>query len=165
MRSLYRLCLFSLLLITAMPYANAQQLENTYKDWNVYTIKQHGKKICYIASGPVKKTGNYSRRGDPYVLVTHVSKGVDEVSTNSGYPYKKGVEVVANIDKRKFKMFTKDELAWAYDTPQDREMVKRMKAGIRMSVRGTSQKGTYSVDTYSLKGFTSAYNRMKRLCR
>lgn len=164
MRFIFSITVLLVAYLVNIPATHAQQLENSYGDWNVYTIKQHGKKVCYIASGPVKKTGNYSKRSDPYLLVTHVGKAVDEVSANSGYPYKKGVEVTASIDSKKYQMFTKGEHSWAYDTPQDREMVGKMKAGAKMTIRGTSQKGTYSLDTYSLKGFTKAYSRMKRLC-
>jgi hypothetical protein len=34
-----------------------------------------------------------------------------------------------------------------------------------MTVRGTSAKGTFSVDTYSLLGFTAAYQAMTDACR
>ncbi len=40
-----------------------------------------------------------------------------------------------------------------------------MKRGSRMMVKGTSQLGTYSIDTYSLSGSTAAYNKMKGLCQ
>lgn len=145
--------------------ANAQQLEGTYKDWSVYSIHQQGRKVCYIASSPAKKTGNYRKRSEPYVLVTDVEPNVDEVSTSSGYPYKKGVEVSVTIDNDKYQLFTKGELAWAYDTQQDAKMVNAMKKGSKMEVRGTSRLNSYSNDTYSLSGFTNAYNRMKQLCK
>lgn len=145
-------------------HAHAQQLQKTYKDWNVYTMMQNGQKVCYMASAPKSKKGNYTKRGEPYILITHVKKDVDEVSSSSGYPYKRGKEVIVEIDKKKNKLFTKGELAWAYDSLQDKKMIKAMKKGLNLKVRGTSQRGTYSTDTYSLKGFTSAYKKMVKLC-
>lgn len=145
--------------------AHAQQLDKTFSDWNVYTVTQDGSKICYMASAPTKKKGTYNKRGEPYLLVTHRSADSDEVSTSSGYPYKKDSEVSASLDGVLYKMFTKDELAWAYDEHQDQSMVSAMKRGMKLNIKGESQVGTTSEDLYSLKGFTSAYKRMKELCQ
>lgn len=145
--------------------ASAQEFVSTHGDWSVFTISKGGSTVCYIASAPVQSTGNYSRRGEPYLLITHRSAPVDEVSTSSGYPYKDGTKVRVDIDGNKFELFTKEELAWAYDTDQDRKMVEAMKRGTRMTVRGTSPRDTYSIDTYSLRGVTAAYNKMKSLCK
>ena len=40
-----------------------------------------------------------------------------------------------------------------------------MKGGNDMTVRGTSTRSTYSLDTYSLLGFTAAYEAMVAACR
>lgn len=161
--------LFSSLAVAAAVFfsgaAHAQQLDSVHKDWNVFTITQQGKKVCYIASAPKDKKGNYNKRGEPYVLVTHLNGKADEASTSSGYPYKSGSEVAFTVDGKGYKLFTKGELAWAYDSGQDKQIVSAMKAGSKLNVKGTSTKGTYSQDSYSLSGFTAAYNRMKALCR
>lgn len=144
----------------------AQKLENQYNDWNVFTIKQSGKTVCYMASAPVKQTGTYKSRGEPYMLVTHRSSNVDEVSLSSGYPYKEKGEVVAVIDgKATHKLFTKEDLAWAYTEKADAALVSGMRKGSKMTVKGHSRLGTHSLDTYSLRGFSKAYDRMKALCR
>lgn len=145
--------------------ANAQVKDKTFKHWTVYTTKLQGKKACYIASFPVSKTGNYTRRDEPYFLVTRISDNVDEVSTSSGYKYKANSDVRLNIDGNKYKMFTKGELAWATDEQNDKKIVNMMKKKNTMTVRGTSTKGTYSVDKYSLSGVTAAYKRMHEICK
>lgn len=145
--------------------AAAQQLMGTSGDWKIFTLKQSGKKTCYIASTPKKKTGTYSKRDEPYMLVTHRGKG-DEVSVSPGYTLKKGSEVSVSIDKKKAqKLFIDGELAWAYDSKQDAALVKAMKAGSSMEVKATSWKDTNSTDTYSLKGITRAHKEMKQLCK
>lgn len=145
--------------------ALAQVKDKEYKDWAVYTTNLHGNKACYIASFPKSKTGNYTKRDDPYFLVTRISEGNFEVSTSSGYPYKKNSDVSVDIEGNKFNMFTKGELAWASDSVQDNKMINMMKKKNDMTVRGTSLKGTYSIDKYSLSGFTAAYNRMTNICK
>src|SRR5688572_23751240 len=109
--------LFFLILLSGT--AQAQQLESNFEDWTVYTVKQQNKKICYMASVPTKETGNFTKRSDPYVLITNINNKVDEVSTSSGYPYKIGEDVTAQVDGKSYKLFTKGELAWAYDITQD----------------------------------------------
>ena len=62
-------------------------------------------------------------------------------------------------------MFTRGENAWNYDTKADRSMIKAMKAGSRMVVKGRSQRGTQTTDTYSLSGFTAAFNAISNACK
>lgn len=145
--------------------ALAQTQDKTFKHWTVYTSELQGKKTCYIGSYPKSKTGNYRKRDEPYVLVVRLDKNTVEVSTSSGYPYKSGSDVRATIDNKKYNMFTKGETAWAKTKSQDNKMVADMKKGNQLSIRGTSTRNTYSLDKYSLSGFTAAYNRMFELCK
>lgn len=154
----------SAILAVAAGAAQAQEFVSTHGDWSVFTINKGGSKVCYMASAPVKNSGNFSKRGEPYALVTSRSSTVDELSVSSGYPYKNGSKVRLEIDGTKFELFTKDELAWGFDSQQDSRMVEALKKGNRMTVRGTSPKDTFSLDTYSLRGATAAYNKMKSQC-
>ena len=145
--------------------ALAQQKDKEYRDWSVYTTTLQGKKTCYAASFPTKKNGNYSKRDEPYFIVTRIRSGAYEVSTYSGYPYKSGSDVTLDVEGKKFTMFTKGERAWAQSEKVDRDIVEAMKKKSAMTARGTSVKGTYSVDSYSLMGFSNAVKRMDSLCR
>lgn len=147
-------------------FAAAQTQDKTFKNWTVYTTELQGKKTCYIGSSPISKTGNYNNRSEPYFLVMRVNAKTVEVSTSSGYPYKSNSDVKVTIDdSNKYNMYTKGELAWAKTRKDDNDIAQNMKKGNTMSVRGTSTKGTYSLDKYSLSGFTAAYNRMFTLCQ
>jgi len=143
----------------------AQDLDSTHGEWAVYTMKQDGKKVCYIASAPIKEAGNWKSRGERYFLITHRNKSVDEISVSAGYPYKIKSEVKLNIDGSKYKLFTQGELAWAYDQRTDAKIIKAMKKGNKLTSKGYSRLGSHSIDTYSLKGITAAYKKMKKLCR
>jgi hypothetical protein len=153
--------LFIGFMLYASSAAAAPLLVETHEAWRVF---QAGN-VCYIASLPVKKEGNYSKRGEAYVLVTHKSGNLDEVSVTSGYPYKENHDVKLQIGQRSFDLFSKGELAWAYNAQVDKDLVKAMIRGNDLQVRGTSWKGTSSKDTYSLKGFTDAHRGMKQLCQ
>lgn len=158
--------LFIITLLLFTTSASAQELLGTEGDWKLYSVTQDGKKICYLASTPIKSKGTFKRRGDAYFLVTQKSASLNEVSASSGYPYKKDTDVHLTIDgKTKFRMFTQDDLSWARDSKQDALIVAAMKKGGVMTARGTSRLRTYSEDTYSLKGITRALKKMQDTCR
>ena len=137
-----------------------------YKNWTLFKSTVNGKEMCYIVSLPIKKEGNYKRRGEPYALVSKV-KGNDyeEVSMSSGFIYDPDKDIEVLISKRKFPMFSNEEKAWAYDKNDDVEMVKYMKKGTTLNVIGYSKLGFMANDTYSLMGFTEAYDNMINLCK
>jgi invasion protein IalB len=146
--------------------ANAQELRSTNKNWQVYTVNKDGIDMCYMLSSPIRKKGNYSRRDEPFLMVTHINGNTDEVSATSGYSYRKGVPPRLNVDGEVYRLSTmKGERAWAKYTWVDRQLVDRMKKGVKLTMKGTSIKRTYSLDTFSLSGFTDAYNKMKSLCK
>jgi invasion protein IalB len=152
--------LLSALVLTTIS-AQASTLDSTHSDWKVYT---DGKGVCYIASQPVKEDGNWKKRGQPYVLVN--SKGTaNEINVSSGYPYKSGTDVELKVDSRSFSLFSQNENAWAKTTNADAAILQWMQRGANLEVKGVSGRGSYSVDTYSLKGVTAAYKRMKELCK
>ncbi len=137
-----------------------------FDDWQAVTFDEGGNTGCYITSKPTKEEGDYSQRGRVYVLVTHRPKdgSFDVVSVVAGYTYKEGSGVTLTIDQTDFPLFTHADSAWAPDTETDRQLVAAMKGGNSMVVRGTSTRGTETTDTYSLTGFTRAYNAIAEAC-
>lgn len=161
--------------MTAAPWSPAQAQQEviaSHKDWRAFRDQEDGKPLCYIGSLPKKAEGNYTSRGNTYVLVTirpdDNPNGV--VTVEAGYPYKADSTVDATIDGKAFELYTrnrdKDDKgdAWAYGDDGDRALVAAMKAGSTMVVKGTSSRGTRTTDTYSLSGFTAAYNAIQKAC-
>ncbi len=132
--------------------------------WTVYEVTDSRGRVCYLASEPASQSGNYSRRDNPAVLVVRLpGKSAEYVTVHPGYPYKKDSKVKVTIDGRGFDLFTDGEHAFSFDA-DDRALVDAMKRGSSMTVRGTSTKGTYSLDTYSLKGFTASIDALRAAC-
>ena len=161
--------IIALLLTPVLSLAAAAQTPEflgSHRDWNVYAFTEDSQKICYMASEPKKQEGDYTRRGNPAVLVTRRpgSPAVDEVSVQPGYSYLEGSEVEVKIGGREFMLFTRGEHAWTKSEEADQALITAMKRGTNMTVRGTSIKETYSLDTYSLLGFTAAYQAMVDAC-
>lgn len=144
------------------------KLIDNFTDWMLYSFQNEQGQVCYIASLPTKEDGNYTRRGPAAVLVAKLplpSPGENEqVSVQPGYSYLKGSSVDVTVGDQKFSLFTDGEHAWANTPDDDQKLIAAMRRGAEMQVKGTSIKETFSLDTYSLRGFTAAYNAMKDTC-
>ena len=162
------------LFLAATAAASAQPtVLGQFTHWTAFRAEQDGTSVCYIGSLPEKEEGDYTERGKTYVTValrpSETATGV--VTVEAGYPYKKEseVEVVIDGDKR-FDLFTRNRPedrkgdAWADDAAEDAALIEAMKAGVRMVVKGRSSRGTLTTDTYSLRGFTRAFNTIAEAC-
>ncbi len=138
----------------------------THRDWHAYQFVEGGNIVCYMATKPTDQQGDYSRRGDVFLLVTHrpAESSRDVVSVITGYTFGPESEVEVAIGDRSFNLFTDDNTAWARDESTDLGLVTAMKAGSNMTVKGTSNRGTLITDTYSLLGFTAAYGEISTAC-
>jgi hypothetical protein len=156
------------LIVAAAPsVAGAQGIETlgNHRDWASYKFIEDGKPVCYVASTPKKDEGKYTKRGDIFARVSHWPghNEFDQVSIVAGYKYKEGSTVDVNIDGTKFTLEPVDDVAWAHDQ-DDSLLVKAMIKGRGMVVRGTSWRGTKTKDTYSLLGFSKAYEDIGKAC-
>lgn len=134
--------------------------------WKAYTFKKGTSTVCYMASAPKKSEGDYSKRDPAFVLVTNdpTTKSHGEVSFVAGYPFKKDSTVSVAIGGKTFELFTATDKAWTQGPEDDRDMVAAMVDGTDMVVKGTSSKGTDTVDTYSLIGFTATKKIIDKTC-
>jgi hypothetical protein len=62
-------------------------------------------------------------------------------------------------------MFTQGEMAWTEDAAADARAIEAMRAGLEAKVTGTSSRGTTTIDTFSLLGFTAALEQAQQLCQ
>jgi invasion protein IalB len=150
------------------PAAQAQGIEpvGNFGDWSAFQFSEDGNPACYMSSEPTRASGDYTRRGDVFAIVTHrpAEKRIGEVSIIAGYSYKKDSAVEIAIGTQAFEMFTQDDGAWALSSESDKKLIQAMKKGSRMVVKGTSSRGTVTTDTYSLKGFTKSYRAIGKAC-
>lgn len=148
--------------------AQAQAIERLgdFSDWSAFKYEENGNVICFMASEPTKAEGNYSRRGQIHAMVTHRpgENRSDEVSIQAGYAYQENVPVEVQVGALKVRLFTEGESAWTVDKDTDRQLVQAMIKGSTMVVQGTSSRGTNTMDTYSLAGFTRAYQAISQAC-
>jgi invasion protein IalB len=156
--------LFSIFLIFS---ANSfgQKLDKTFGDWSVLTTTVDSEKICYAASLPIKRDGTATQKGNAYVLISLFPQRSPEVSYSPGFDIKVDNKVKLDVDSKEF-FLTKiaEKVVWAENSDIDSEVVIELKKGIKLKVLAPDNAGEYSLDTFSLKGFTAAYNHMLKLC-
>ena len=128
-------------------------------NWNF--VKEND--YCYIGSLPVNSDiPEGKKRGDVYILVYRINNNPETIiQINSGYPYKNKESVNVEIDKKNYEFFADEDTAW---TNNDKEVVYAMKKGVMLTVSGISSRGTITVDSYTLNGFTIAYNKLAKDC-
>ncbi len=128
-------------------------------NWNF--VKENN--YCYIGSLPVNSDiPEGKKRGDVYILVYRINNNPDMIiQINSGYPYKNEESVNVKIDKKNYEFYADEDSAW---TNNDKEVVFAMKKGVKLTVSGISSRGTKTVDTYTLNGFTASYNKLTKDC-
>ena len=145
--------------------AEAQKIA-THGVFDVYSFRDQGQKVCYLFARPQKQQGNFKRRGDTYIQITHrpAENSYDVISVIAGYTYKPGSDVTIGVDGKNYTLFTDRDSAWARDTATDRALAKAMRAGNRLVIKGTSNRGTSTTDTYSLKGSADAWRALNEAC-
>ena len=149
--------IFLLLFITLFLTLQVEAIE--VGKWNFVVDENY----CYIGSAPTKEEGDYTNRDITYVLVYRINKSPDKiVQITAGYNYDEKKSVKVLIDKTSFEFFGKEDSAWT--KKQDKEVIYAMKKGITMIVQGYSSRGTLTNDTYTLKGFTAAFNKLSSDC-
>ncbi len=146
--------LLSLLFPTSILLANIEKGK-----WNFINEDNY----CYIGSLPINSDiPEGKKRGDVYILVYRINKNPEAiVQINSGYPYKDDEPVNVRIDKKNYEFYADEDSAW---TNNDNKVINAMKKGIELNVHGISQRGTKTIDTYTLNGFTLAYNKLTKDC-
>lgn len=163
------------LLAATLSFQAAAQTQNrvdSERDWSIFEATRDSGKICWIVSKPTKSVALRGgkqvavNRGDIYLMVAirPADEVSGEVSFIAGYPFKKGSEVEVEVGDTKFDMFTDGENAWPPSSDEDSRIITAFKRGVDATVEGLSGRGTTTVDTFSLLGFTAALESAEGRC-
>lgn len=146
-----------------------------HNDWSVFVAGSP--KECYIVSPPTTSKATRDGkavevdRGDIRLFVTFrpAEKVVGEVSFSAGYPLRDGAGVKLAVGSDKFTLNPgsgeSNQWAWPASPAEDAKIVASLRKGSTASVTGTSSRGTTTVDTFSLSGFTAAVEDAKKRCQ
>jgi Invasion associated locus B (IalB) protein len=155
---------------TAPAAGDAQPtLLGQYGDWGAYTASPGGNKVCFALAKPktTKLEPAGGRRDPAYLFVSiWLDRNVkNEVSVIIGYPFKSSSDATAEIGTAKFAMYTQNDGAWIKNVAEEARMVDAMRKGVDLTVKGTSGRGTQSIDQYSLKGLAQALDKIEQGCK
>jgi Invasion associated locus B (IalB) protein len=134
--------------------------------WSAYLYKAKSGRVCYLAGAPQKSEPAKFKRRPPSVTVTHRPEedAFNVVNFYEGYPLKQGSEASLDIDGTNFDLFTKDNGAWSRTADTDKTIVEAMAKGRKAVIKGTSEKGPATTDSYSLAGFTQTLALIDKAC-
>ena len=137
-----------------------------FKDWEVMVISDTSNKVCFAQSIPVLQAPKKNKReARLFVTFRPNEKISNEISATAGYEFNKKNTVLATSGNNKFKFDIKQQgFAWMTSNKKEKIMVRVMKEGSRIMVTGYNEKGSQTIDHYSLLGFTKAYNTAKKAC-
>jgi len=157
---------FILAISVSKTFANDLKKIGKFKDWEVMVMSEASGKVCFAQSSPVLQAPKKNKR-DARLFITFRpgEKISNEISATAGYEFNKKNTVLATSGNNKFKFDIKQqEFAWMTSNKKEKVMVKVMKKGSRIMLSGYNEKGSQTIDHYSLLGFTKAYNTAKKAC-
>ncbi len=154
------------------PAGGQPALLGQFGDWDAYSAAPGGKKMCFALARPASSTTNPpNRRSDSMSVYLFVSsrpaeKVKDEVSLLvGGYTFKSATEATAQVGTASFPMYTQKDGAWIKNAAEEPRFVDAMRKGSDMTVKATTDKGTETIDSFSLKGLSQALDRVAQECK
>ena len=154
------------------PVAQAQQAAaatelGTFNAWTAWKANDASGMICYISAAPQSSEPAGANRDPIHFMIIH-RKGMgtkNEVQTIIGYPYNSSdAKASAAVDGKVYPMVVEGSAGWLASTGDEGGFVAAFKAGSKLIVKGTSQRGTDTIDTYSLSGATAAMKAIDAAC-
>ena len=168
--SMIKRVLFLLIIISIISVSKtvAEDLKKIgkFKDWEVMVMSETSGKVCFVQSTPVLQAPKKNKR-DARLFITFRpgEKISNEISATAGYEFNKKNTVLATSGNNKFKFDIKQQgFAWMTSNKKEKIMIKVMKKGSRIMLSGYNEKGSQTIDHYSLLGFTKAYSTAKKAC-
>ena len=136
------------------------------QEWAAF-VTSNEPKSCFVVSMPQSKEPPYLSHGNVlFFVVTKPDEGISkEPSIQVEYPFKKGSDVLLEVDEIDFKLFARGNTAWLETTKEEMKMIAAMKKGKKAVVRATSARGNNVKYEFSLMGVTSALNAAEKECR
>ena len=142
--------------------ANSQEVKKVgkFKDWEAMVIVEQTGKVCFAQSAPVLQAPKSNlREARMFVSFRPGEKISNEISITGGYEFNNKNSITAKSGKSKYKFdIAQEGFAWIANNKIENKMIKTMKRGSRIMITGYNQKGSQTIDHYSLLGFTKAYN-------
>jgi len=166
--SIIKKFIFIVFIATFVGQVNGEEVKKMgkHKDWETFIIKSDEGKVCFAQSKPILQAPKQTLREARLFITFRPNENIsNEISITAGYNFNTKNSITAKSGKYKYKFdIAEESFAWMADNNQEKKMIKTMKKGSRIMVTGHNQKGSQTIDHYSLLGFTKAYKATKANC-
>lgn len=140
-----------------------------FGDWGAYTHVQNGRRKCFALSKRVSRQSDQTKSlgKDTFLLIDNrPSENVwNEISVTMDYTFGSNSGATIQIDNATFTMYTQGDGAWIKNAVNEEARVLNLMRGTAsIIIKGTSARGTKTVDQYSALGIGQAIDRAKREC-
>jgi invasion protein IalB len=139
--------------------AHAPRRLGDFQAWTAAVHSEGGQKVCYAFTRASRT--DPSREG-VILTVAHRASGRDQVALSAGYAYPRNAAVTVAVGQTQLAFYTGGNSAFARD---GRAAIAAFRAGATAVSRGPRAAGRgVATDTFSLSGFTAAYEAISQEC-
>lgn len=161
--------IFSILMLSSPLLAKTKRA-NSQTDWAVFV--ETDPLECWVVSSAKTRVlspdtvANSRRMNRKDILMMAFlrpsNKDVVQIAFTPGYKMRNGSKIRLNVGEKSYSFFSKGEWAWPSEPKDDRKILAAFQAKTEatITVEGTAT----SIDTFSLKGFTSALRESEAFC-
>ncbi|MBR0673382.1 invasion associated locus B family protein [Neoroseomonas soli] len=130
-----------------------------FSDWTAAVHTENGQKVCYAFT---RASRTDPQREGVILTVTHRASSRDQVALSAGYAYPRNAAVTVAVGNNQLAFYTANNSAFARD---GRAAVQAFRGGANAVARGprAGGRGT-ATDTFSLSGFSAAYDAISQEC-
>lgn len=141
-----------------------------FGEWGAYAATApSGKKVCFALAKPATATTTPPNRPRDqawlFISSRPAEKVRDEVSVVFGYSLRPNSDANIEISGGNYVLNTQGDGAWVKNPAEEPKLVEVLRKGHEVTVKGTSARGTASIDVYSLKGLSQALDKVGQECR
>jgi hypothetical protein len=146
-------------------------LLGAFNNWQAYSTGSGSSLTCYALSKPRATRPKGAKRTDIYLMVSAwpSRKIKGEVQIVLGYPGNEKGAASLGVGPEKFAFFIrntgKESSAWLTSLNDNQRLIDSMRGGVSAVASGVSQRGTKTIDTYSLSGFNDALTKIQTTCQ
>ena len=150
--------------------ADSATLLGVFTNWRAFQTGTGDSMICYAMLAPRAMQPRAAKRGDIFLMVSDWPgrKVKGEPQILPGYQYKLTTPVTLGIGGDRFNFFPRNDgtngTAWLQNLNDGRALMGSLTQGVSAVAIGTSLRGTRTVDTYSLAGFSEAMAKIHSAC-
>lgn len=140
---------------------NAPKSIGKFVDWQAATHQESGQLVCYAFTRASASAPAVPGRGDVVLTVTQRASGRDAVAISAGFAYPAGAEVEMQVDKAELAFYTAGRSAFARE---GKAAIDAFQRGTTAVARSPGPRNARVQDTFSLRGFTAAYEAINKAC-